>query len=61
MACGEGNYGRLGQGNSDDLYQLTPITALQGNSSFSSGSYLLLSVEFSTISMFIMVLRLYNN
>ena len=30
MACGEGSYGRLGQGNSDDLYQLTPISGLQG-------------------------------
>lgn len=30
LACGEGSYGRLGQGNSDDLLQLTPITALQG-------------------------------
>ena len=30
LACGEGSYGRLGQGNSDDLHQLAPITALQG-------------------------------
>ncbi|EDV21026.1 uncharacterized protein TRIADDRAFT_60369 [Trichoplax adhaerens] len=30
LACGEGSYGRLGQGNSDDLPRLRPITALQG-------------------------------
>ena len=30
LAFGEGSYGRLGQGNSDDLHQLAPITALQG-------------------------------
>ncbi|GCB70606.1 hypothetical protein scyTo_0005723 [Scyliorhinus torazame] len=30
MACGEGSYGRLGQGNSDDLHVLTVISALQG-------------------------------
>uniref|UniRef100_T1JES7 HECT-type E3 ubiquitin transferase n=1 Tax=Strigamia maritima TaxID=126957 RepID=T1JES7_STRMM len=30
LACGEGSYGRLGQGNSDDLYTLTIISALQG-------------------------------
>ncbi|XP_071845609.1 probable E3 ubiquitin-protein ligase HERC1 isoform X3 [Apostichopus japonicus] len=29
-ACGEGSYGRLGQGNSDDLHSLTTISALQG-------------------------------
>ena len=29
-ACGEGSYGRLGQGNSDDLHTLTAISALQG-------------------------------
>ncbi|KAI8478441.1 putative E3 ubiquitin-protein ligase herc1, partial [Branchiostoma belcheri] len=29
QACGEGSYGRLGQGNSDDLHQLTIISALQ--------------------------------
>ncbi|XP_053490210.1 probable E3 ubiquitin-protein ligase HERC1 isoform X6 [Ictalurus furcatus] len=29
-ACGEGSYGRLGQGNSDDLHILTIISALQG-------------------------------
>uniref|UniRef100_A0A673N4A9 HECT-type E3 ubiquitin transferase n=1 Tax=Sinocyclocheilus rhinocerous TaxID=307959 RepID=A0A673N4A9_9TELE len=29
-ACGEGSYGRLGQGNSDDLHILTVISALQG-------------------------------
>lgn len=32
MACGEGSYGRLGQGNSDDLHSLTIISALQGQS-----------------------------
>ncbi|KAG8440199.1 hypothetical protein GDO86_006116 [Hymenochirus boettgeri] len=30
LACGEGSYGRLGQGNSDDLHILTVISALQG-------------------------------
>jgi len=30
LACGEGSYGRLGQGNSDDLKSLTVISALQG-------------------------------
>lgn len=30
LACGEGSYGRLGQGNSDDLTSLTPIAALSG-------------------------------
>ncbi|XP_050402259.2 probable E3 ubiquitin-protein ligase HERC1 [Patella vulgata] len=30
MACGEGSYGRLGQGNSDDLHTLTAICTLQG-------------------------------
>lgn len=30
MACGEGSYGRLGMGNSDDLLVLTPVAALQG-------------------------------
>ena len=30
MACGEGSYGRLGQGNSDDLHALTVISGLQG-------------------------------
>ncbi|CAH0559022.1 unnamed protein product [Brassicogethes aeneus] len=30
MACGEGIYGRLGQGNSDDLHSLSVITSLQG-------------------------------
>ncbi|XP_033110674.1 probable E3 ubiquitin-protein ligase HERC1 [Anneissia japonica] len=29
-ACGEGSYGRLGQGNSDDLHSLTVISAIQG-------------------------------
>lgn len=32
LACGEGSYGRLGQGNSDDLHVLTVISALQGDS-----------------------------
>ncbi|CAB1352023.1 unnamed protein product [Coregonus sp. 'balchen'] len=30
LAVGEGSYGRLGQGNSDDLYTPTVISALQG-------------------------------
>ena len=30
LACGEGSYGRLGQGNSDDLHSLTIISTLQG-------------------------------
>ncbi|XP_016106101.1 probable E3 ubiquitin-protein ligase HERC1 [Sinocyclocheilus grahami] len=30
LAVGEGSYGRLGQGNSDDLYTPTIISALQG-------------------------------
>ncbi|XP_028981614.2 probable E3 ubiquitin-protein ligase HERC1 isoform X4 [Esox lucius] len=30
LACGEGSYGRLGQGNSDDLHVITVISALQG-------------------------------
>ncbi|XP_019763936.2 probable E3 ubiquitin-protein ligase HERC1 isoform X1 [Dendroctonus ponderosae] len=30
MACGEGSYGRLGQGNSEDLHSLSVISSLQG-------------------------------
>ncbi|KAE8748468.1 hypothetical protein FOCC_FOCC004763 [Frankliniella occidentalis] len=30
LACGEGTYGRLGQGNSDDLHTLSVISSLQG-------------------------------
>ncbi|KAK3583560.1 hypothetical protein CHS0354_026149 [Potamilus streckersoni] len=30
LACGEGSYGRLGQGNSDDLRSLTLVSSLQG-------------------------------
>ncbi|XP_021344923.1 probable E3 ubiquitin-protein ligase HERC1, partial [Mizuhopecten yessoensis] len=30
LACGEGSYGRLGQGNSDDHHALTAISSLQG-------------------------------
>lgn len=30
LACGEGSYGRLGQGNSDDLHTPTLISTLQG-------------------------------
>lgn len=30
MAVGEGQYGRLGQGNSDDLFVPTIISAFQG-------------------------------
>jgi alpha-tubulin suppressor-like RCC1 family protein len=32
LACGEGTYGRLGQGNSDDLHSLSIISSLQGRS-----------------------------
>ena len=31
LACGEGSYGRLGQGNSDDLHSLTVVSSLQGD------------------------------
>ncbi len=30
QACGEGSYGRLGMGNSDDLFSLTVLSTLQG-------------------------------
>ncbi len=30
LACGEGSYGRLGQGNSEDLSSLTQISYLSG-------------------------------
>lgn len=30
LACGEGSYGRLGQGNSEDLHTLNVISTLQG-------------------------------
>ncbi|XP_074033510.1 probable E3 ubiquitin-protein ligase HERC1 isoform X2 [Leptinotarsa decemlineata] len=30
LSCGEGSYGRLGQGNSDDLHTLSVISSLQG-------------------------------
>lgn len=30
MACGEGSYGRLGMGNSDDMYSPTVLSTLQG-------------------------------
>lgn len=30
LACGEGSYGRLGQGNSEDLHSLNVISSLQG-------------------------------
>ncbi|CAB3370488.1 Hypothetical predicted protein [Cloeon dipterum] len=30
LACGEGSYGRLGQGNADDLHTLSVISTLQG-------------------------------
>ena len=36
LACGEGSYGRLGQGNSDDLATLTPVSALSGEPFFSA-------------------------
>ncbi|XP_071743775.1 uncharacterized protein [Lepeophtheirus salmonis] len=29
-ACGEGSYGKLGLGNSDDYFSLTPVSALRG-------------------------------
>ena len=32
LACGEGSYGRLGQGNSDDNHNLTAISSIQGRS-----------------------------
>ncbi|XP_031704124.1 probable E3 ubiquitin-protein ligase HERC1 isoform X4 [Anarrhichthys ocellatus] len=35
LACGEGSYGRLGQGNSDDLHVLTVVSALQGGAEIS--------------------------
>lgn len=38
LACGEGSYGRLGQGNSDDLHVLTVISALQGRTLPPAGS-----------------------
>ena len=47
LACGEGSYGRLGQGNSDDLQTLTPIGALSGISS-------VLSIHFFINIIFIM-------
>lgn len=39
LAVGEGSYGRLGQGNSDDLYAPTVISALQGNPRPAGGQY----------------------
>jgi len=30
LASGEGSYGRLGQGNSDDHHTLTAISSIQG-------------------------------
>lgn len=30
LACGEGSYGRLGQGNSDDIHAPSIVTSLQG-------------------------------
>jgi len=38
LACGEGSYGRLGQGNSDDLHSLSIISSLQGRSVISCNS-----------------------
>ncbi|KAA0723274.1 putative E3 ubiquitin-protein ligase HERC1 [Triplophysa tibetana] len=38
-ACGEGSYGRLGQGNSDDLHVLTVISALQGKQKLPAYGY----------------------
>lgn len=37
LAVGEGQYGRLGQGNSDDLYVPTIICAFQGSRSLHPG------------------------
>ena len=37
LACGEGSYGRLGMGNSDDQFSPTLITALQGQLSIKHG------------------------
>ena len=39
LACGEGSYGRLGQGNSDDLRTLTLISTLQGNFQIQSTTF----------------------
>ena len=39
LACGEGSYGRLGQGNSDDLRTLTLISSLQGNFQIQSTTF----------------------
>ena len=39
LACGEGSYGRLGQGNSDDVHAPTIITSLQGKQLFLSPVY----------------------
>ena len=37
-ACGEGSYGRLGQGTSDDEPTLTQLTELQGKKKISLGA-----------------------
>ncbi len=41
LACGEGSYGRLGQGNSDDLPSLTQVSSLSGMMSFEVNCLLL--------------------
>lgn len=40
-AVGEGQYGRLGQGNSDDLYAPTIISAFQGSRKVVTASHVL--------------------
>ena len=45
MACGEGSYGRLGQGTSEDEPSLTPITELSGEIN-SFNNYLFQSLSF---------------
>ena len=52
LACGEGSYGRLGQGNSDDLHVLTVISALQGTTltaGFGSTSFRILMFFISCV------------
>ena len=47
LSCGEGSYGRLGQGNSDDLLRLTIISTLQGRLSCRFGK---IELHFQTSS-----------
>lgn len=53
MASGEGSYGRLGQGNSDDLHSLTVISSLQGIHSE--------TVPFFSLKIKIISLHIINN